>query len=127
MSEQDEAFCAHTQRLVTKPTSQTIVGAQLNEKSLVLTFGNNSQLTVWDDGQQCCEYRYLHTDDDLAYFIGSTYLGMEYRDVEIAGDYDIGFLLISTSLGAFTIEAHNEHNGHYVGFDISAEYLYLEG
>lgn len=91
--------------------------------ALVLTFDNGKRLSLYDDDRQCCEYRYITTDDDLGAFIGAQYLG--YRVLDAAdrnsdeGDaHEVQFLVISTSLGVFVCETHNEHNGYYSGFNI---------
>ena len=84
-------------------------------------------LRLYDGGQQCCEYRYMNTDDPLEYFIQSTFLGVDVRDV--SGWYDgiwgteCAFLIVSTSLGEFTVANYNEHNGYYGGFSLTAQAL----
>jgi len=117
-----------------------VVGAKLlslglRDNQLLLTFYNGQVLTVCDARQSCCENRFLHTDDDLEYYSGATFLGMEHRKVrsqeeevlrilggaQNAGGGDvieIEFLIVRTSKGEFTVETHNEHNGFYGGFDV---------
>ena len=69
-------------------------------------------LVFYDDGQSCCEHRYMHTDDDLQSFVGANFISAEIRDVgEVrSGEYgeahEIDFLLINTTMGTFTIETH---------------------
>ncbi|MET7242943.1 hypothetical protein ABZT49_06200 [Methylobacterium sp. EM32] len=89
-------------------------------------FTDGSSLKVWDDGQRCCERRYLSCDDALQHFSGASFRGLEVRDVETGdsddGCHEVQFFVVSTSLGTFTVASHNEHNGYYGGFDISAEF-----
>jgi len=91
--------------------------------SLILGF-NDSALEMWDDGQSCCETRYMHTDDDLTGFLGAEFRNIEVRDAPNRDDeseeHEVQFLLVHTSLGTFTIETHNIHNGYYGGFSVVA-------
>ena len=93
------------------------------QDELILTFDDH-QLVLFDDGQSCCEYRYMHTDDDLVAFVGAEFTGAEVRDGPMRNDggddHEIQFLLINTSLGTFTVETHNVHNGYYGGFCVVA-------
>lgn len=79
-------------------------------------------ISVLDDGQSCCEIRYMTTDDTLTDFVGATLTGMELRDAPCVEDahetHEVQFLVVHTSLGDFTIETHNEHNGYYGGFAV---------
>lgn len=90
--------------------------------ALCLTFTDNHHITIEDDGQSCCEHRYMSTDDDLDYYVGAQLLGMDVKDgPDIGDEYDYHeqqFLEITTSKGVFTLVTHNEHNGYYGGFNI---------
>jgi hypothetical protein len=93
---------------------------------LLLGFADGTGIELWDDGQSCCEDRYMHTDDALTEFVGTTFLGAEEReapdvDDDTYGVHEVAFLVVKTSLGDFTIETHNEHNGYYGGFYLIAE------
>jgi hypothetical protein len=91
---------------------------------LVLTFTDKSALEIWDDGQSCCEHRFMHTDDELGDFVGATFLDAEVRDGPAEdmeyGEKESQFLVISTSIGQFTVVNYNEHNGYYGGFWLQA-------
>lgn len=105
---------------------KTIIKIDMNEKRLRLLFFDETSLTFRDNGQSCCENRYMRTDDDLEYHVSSTFLGAETSAseemiVDEYGEHEIEFLKISTSNGGFTISNHNEHNGYYGGFWIIAE------
>ena len=101
-----------------------ISGIDFNEERLIISFIDNTGIVVRDSMQQCCEERYMTTDDNLSDFIGSNLLYVGVRDVikqsEKGGGWDdIQFLLVTTTIGIFTIESHNEHNGYYAGFNIT--------
>lgn len=93
--------------------------------ALYFTFDDGSQMKVYDDGQSCCEKRYMATDDLLADFIGATLVSAELLDGPTTDDedeeHDTQFLRIKTSVGDFTMVNHNIHNGYYGGFWIVAE------
>ena len=96
-----------------------------DDDSLVLVFDDGLVLTLRDDGQSCCENRYMRTDDDLAEFAGAEVLDVELRDApSTEGEYgechDVQFLAVKTSKGEFVMSTHNEHNGYYGGFWIVA-------
>jgi len=87
-------------------------------------FENGYKMSLADEGQSCCETRYITTDDDLSAFVGATLLGAEVRAGSEAdedyGVHEIQFLVVKTSLGEFTCETHNEHNGYCGGFLVRA-------
>lgn len=98
------------------------------KNKLVINFQDGSRLHLVDDGQNCCETKWMHTDDELSDFIGATFLDAEVRDGPTTEDEsgdptESQFLIIRTSVGAFTIVNYNEHNGYYGGFSLSAELL----
>ncbi len=95
------------------------------DDALLFTFVDDSRMKLFDDGQSCCEQRWMHTDDDLSKFIGSTLQGADIREGPTASDEwgdptDSEFLIVSTSIGQFTVVNYNEHNGYYGGFLIVA-------
>ena len=109
----------------TVDTHQDAVGKQIKDLSLHddrlhIYFEDGTGIQIYDDGQSCCEDRWMHTDDELADFAGSTFLGAELRDGPTeSGDCEekeSQFLLINTSAGTFTMVNYNEHNGYYGGF-----------
>lgn len=84
---------------------------------LRFVFTDGVDLCIWDDGQSCCEHRYMKTDDYLGDFDGATILDFELRDVDGPqdkwGEHEIQFLEIKTNKGSFQMSNHNEHNGYY--------------
>ncbi len=89
---------------------------------LEIVFADGTGIAISDEGQSCCENRYMVCDDDLAYFTGATFIDAEVRDAPDVDDgsecHEVQFLLVHTSKGEFTVATHNEHNGYYGGFSI---------
>lgn len=104
---------------------KTISSLRLDEDdSLRFEFDDGSKLRLSDQGQSCCEHRYMRTDDNLADFVGAKLLDAEIKVApNIPGEYDVHevqFLEVKTDRGVFTMASHNEHNGYYGGFWIVA-------
>ena len=103
---------------------KTILWAQLvYDVLLTIALDDGFMLKLSDGQQDCCENRYMRTDDDLEYYAGSTLLGIEIRDAPDAPGADVHevqFLAVKTSKGEFVMSSHNEHNGYYGGFEVSA-------
>lgn len=99
-----------------------ITAIALTEQSLVLGFADGTYLTLRDDGQSCCESRYMTTDDDPASLVGHTLLRIEGKpgttssDTEHDTEHETVFVEIATDGGFITIVNHNKHNGYYGGF-----------
>lgn len=101
-----------------------ISALSMSDDALHISVEGGPHIKIWDDGQSCCERRYMMTDDDLPYFVGATLQDIELRDAPNEphewGEHEVQFLVITTSKGAFTMATHNEHNGYYGGFAIEA-------
>lgn len=86
---------------------------------------DGSKFALYDNGQSCCENRYMRTDDDLSYYIGSLFIEARIQDApdmpDEYGSHEVQFLIVATSKGEFTMQSHNEHNGYYGGFAICAK------
>lgn len=106
--------------------NKVIQSVSLDEESNTLrfVFTDGSKLNLWDDGQSCCEHRYMRTDDSLTEYSGATLLDFELKnapDIETQYDcHEVQFLDVKTSKGIFQMASHNEHNGYYGGFYIVA-------
>jgi hypothetical protein len=94
--------------------------------ALRFTFDDGSKMLLLDDARSCCESRYMHTDDDLAPYIGSKLKGAEVAEgpapIETS-DYEVketAFLKVKTTKGTFTVVSYNNHNGYYGGISIRA-------
>jgi hypothetical protein len=109
-----------------KSIGKKISDLHIQDNEIIITFDDKSKLKIFDDGQSCCESRYMSTDDDLTQFKEATLRDVELLDCKSDddGDYgshDIQFLRVSTDKGDFRLASHNEHNGYYGGFSIRAE------
>ena len=95
-----------------------------DETELHFEFTDGTKLVALDDGQSCCESRYMTVEDDLSLYIGATLQSLDIKaGPEEEGEYgdahEIEFLEVTTSKGQFQISNHNEHNGYYGGFAIT--------
>jgi hypothetical protein len=104
---------------------KTISGLTLEEEGRFITidFHDGTNLRVADEGQSCCESRYMRTDDDMQHFVGAKLTGLEIKEApnepDEYGDHEVQFLEVQTDRGVFTMASHNEHNGYYSGFYIT--------
>lgn len=128
------------QSIIDPCIDKVITSVRVDEHEVRIHFADGVTLYLTDDASHCCERRYMSTDDDLAPFVGSKFMGVEVREgydrafpyvfTEERGyvstshgyedQHDVDFMLVTTSLGVFTCAAHNEHNGYYGGMDITA-------
>lgn len=105
---------------------KVIATVSLDEGSnqLMFIFSDETKLNIFDDGQSCCESRYMRTDDILSEYAGAKLLNIELKDAPNAedeyGTHEVQFLDIVTDKGTFQMASHNEHNGYYGGFWIVA-------
>jgi len=101
---------------------QKITAAELKDEKLVLSFENSKTINVFDDGQSCCESRYMRTDDDVKSLIGHKLVRIEVKDGDNLpdeyGSHEVCFLEVGTDDGFITISNHNESNGYYGGFSM---------
>lgn len=105
--------------------NKKIDAVSLSEDRLSLTFEDGTTLSLWDDGQSCCESRWMHTDDDLTQLVGNKLVNIEVEsgpdEVGEWGDSkDSQFLRIVTDKSHVTVVNYNSHNGYYGGFWIVA-------
>lgn len=107
-------------KLFSESIGKTITGLSLSDDALHFVFTDGAMVKLFDCRQSCCEKRYMTTDDDLAYYVGSVLMDAEIANApDEFGVHDVQFLKVKTSLGVFTMESHNEHNGYYGGFSIT--------
>lgn len=114
-----------TAQAVLASVGKRIASVELVADELRLAFTDGAVLRIYDDGQSCCESRYMRTDDDLPTFAGATLRGVEVRDAtDIACDgedsHEVAFLVVHTDGGDIVCSTHNEHNGYYGGFAMKA-------
>ena len=110
---------------ITQAKGKTITALSIEDNKLAFLFDDGT-LKIYDDGQSCCEDRYMHTDDELDYYVGSKFLDVDVKsapDIPTEdGEHEVQFLHVTTSKGVFVISNHNEHNGYYAGFVLVATY-----
>lgn len=113
-------------KVFTEAIGKRITALKLgDDDALHFEFADGSKMKLSDEGQSCCEARYMQTDDDLDSFVGATLLGAEIKDGPEVEDessevHEVQFLEVKTDRGSFTMASHNEHNGYYGGFCIWA-------
>jgi hypothetical protein len=114
-----------TVNAVKSALNKTIEKVWLEENELLFKFTDGTNLKLYDDGQSCCEDRYMRTDDDLSEYEGAKLLDFELKNApdqeDDYGTHEIQFLDVKTSNGVFQMANHNEHNGYYAGFCIVAK------
>lgn len=104
---------------------KTITSAAIRDDALHLAFADGTAICLYDDGQSCCESRYLTCDDDLSAHVGATLTDADVRqgpdeEKEYGDVHEVAFLVVTTSAGSFTVASHNEHNGYYGGISLRA-------
>lgn len=100
-----------------------ILSIRLSDNEVLVDLSNGLTVTLSDEGQNCCEDRYITTDDDLPSCVGSEYLGWHVAAGPTVDDpqgevHEIEFLRVETSGEVITFETHNVHNGSYSGFQV---------
>jgi hypothetical protein len=104
---------------------KTIAKVVMSGEALRFEFTDETAMELFDDGQSCCESRYMTCDEDFASYVGATLMDAEVceapsRTSEGGEDHDCAFLRVTTSAGILTCETHVEHNGYYGGFALRA-------
>ena len=116
-----------TVNAVKSALGKTIETVKLEDNELLFKFTDGTGLKMFDDGQSCCENRYMATADDLTEYANTTLLDFELKTApnmeDEYGDHEVQFLDVKTSNGVFQMANHNEHNGYYGGFWIVARSL----
>lgn len=95
--------------------------------SLFVRFVGGGTLRIWDNGQDCCESRYMTTDDDLSSFVGAKVVSLDAVDGpteegEYGEPHEQMFVKLETTAGTITMVTHNEHNGYYGGFEVAVKW-----
>lgn len=101
---------------------QKIMAAEISGDRLNLALSGGKRIAIWDNGQSCCEHRYMTTDDDVKTLVGSTLIRIEAKDApdgEGGEVHECVFVEVATEKGFITLVNHNEHNGFYGGFGLT--------
>jgi len=102
-----------------------IKNAEHKNDEFLLAFEDGTSIKIFDDGQSCCESRYLTCDDNPKELIGQKLMNIEVKDTkEKECEYDVHemcFLEIQGNQSSITFCTHNKHNGYYGGFGLSIE------
>lgn len=108
-----------------KYVGRKITDAKFENDTFTLTFEDGISIDITDQGQSCCEHRYMTCDDDLKPLVGQTLKHIIVKDSEDkSGEYDVHeicFLEVQGDKSSVTFATHNEHNGYYGGFSLNIE------
>ncbi len=116
-----------------KHSSEEYVGKEINDafirdNKLHVHFTSGHKICIYDDGQSCCEARYMTCDDTISDLIDGTLISIQVqdgpslkKDEPYSEDHDQQFLVVQSTKGTITIANHNEHNGYYGGFGMTIE------
>lgn len=100
-----------------------ITAAEITDDRLTLSLDDGKKIAIWDNGQSCCESRYMRTDDDVKSLVGHKLTRIEAKDAPTEadeyGEHEVVFVEVGTDDGFITIANHNEHNGYYGGFGLT--------
>ena len=109
----------------------TIVEIELrngDEEAVILHFDDGRALRITDSDQDCCEERYLRTDDEIDRFLPSQFIGIQIKEAQVLVEnremsdvHEVVFVDVLTTKGPITFSAHNVHNGYYGGFTVCCE------
>lgn len=103
---------------------QKVMAAEIIDNRLRLGLSGGKFIEIWDDGQSCCESRYMTCDDDVKSLVGHDLVRIDAKDgPDTEGEYgnihEQVFIEVGTDKGFITIANHNEHNGYYGGFGLT--------
>lgn len=103
---------------------KVVSSVKMEEDRLKIGFTDGTNIHIWDNGQSCCESRYMNTDDDLQSLVGGKLIRIEAKhgpdkEGEYGEMHEQVFVEVATEKGWITIANHNEHNGYYGGFGLT--------
>jgi len=100
-----------------------IKAAKMVDDKFIITFAGGSEIAIGDNGQSCCESRYMTCDDNPADLVGGKLRSIEvkkYEEDEKSDEpHEIAFLEVATETTSITFCTHVEHNGYYGGFGLN--------
>lgn len=109
-----------------KYLGRKIVSAELDKEAnrVRLSFEDGTKIAIWDDGQSCCEPRYIASDDDFSKIVDADLVAIETKPADDIEDeygycHEQTFIDLVTTKGTITFTTHNEHYGYYGGFGLT--------
>lgn len=64
----------------TEYVGKIIKSISMDGDHLYINFTDGIKIDIFDDGQSCCEYRYMRTDDDIQSIVGKTIVSILSKD-----------------------------------------------
>lgn len=102
---------------------KTITNILIDDERMLIQLEEVTTIKIFDDGQSCCEARYISCDDDVSVLIGEKLSKVESKDGDTTDDdwqvHETIFIEVATDKDHITFCNHNEHNGYYGGFGLS--------
>jgi len=100
-----------------------VINATMDDEAIHIKFDDGTKIKLFDDGQSCCESRYMTTDDDVKSLVGGRWVHAKvkegpFEEGEYGDCHETAFLEIQTDTGFITVTNHNQHNGYYGGFGL---------
>lgn len=118
-----ENLLSESEHNADKYYGKKITDCFLKDDRLSIYFDDGKKIQIWDNGQSCCESRYITCDDNPKDLIGNKLVKIEPKEgPEIKNNYETHeqvFIEIATDKGFITMTTHNEHNGYYGGFGLT--------
>jgi hypothetical protein len=101
----------------------TIADAKVSDSELSITFDNGVSIKIWDDGQSCCEERFITCDDNASQLVGGKLVEISSSESKYQEDdyetHETCFVTVKTDQDLITMTTHNIHNGYYGGFGLT--------
>jgi len=105
---------------------RTIKAIRLDRGALHFELEDGLGFRLIDDGQSCCEARYITSDgEDFDFYCGAKLKKITMKEGPLRGNHEecdvheVCFVEIETTKGSFSVCTHVEHNGYYGGFSIA--------
>jgi hypothetical protein len=97
-----------------------------SDGGLVVELEGNKKIILFDDNRQSCESRFVRSNDDLSWFEGTTFKGIQIKNMKDTRDefdeiHETQFIHVLTGIGNIIMEVHNIHSGHDGGFDLKVD------
>jgi len=118
----------HTLRGGSDKSAENYIGRKIRRAKFVadefsIEFDDGVKIKITDEGQSCCENRYMTCDDKPSDLDGKILTAIRVKEVKDEDkDYEcheICFLEVQAEEVFVTFATHNEHNGYYGGFGLN--------